>query len=243
MVDGSNAAGSTASALQATTAATVAQPSALPVAAVQSAAPASASVPQVTAVPVIAAATLADGSDHARSGAGDTGSNPNSTGDGAAALQQLTTTATSASDGATPVPTLRVHADVDSSDFPQSLTDRASYMLDNGWSSAKLQVNPPQLGPIELQIAVQGAHAQVTMTTHSAVTREALESSAPKLREMLNAQGFSQVNVDVSQRSFQERTSYTPPYESLSSVSSVAAPAAATGGAARASLGALDAYA
>ena len=44
------------------------------------------------------------------------------------------------------------------------------------------------------------------MTSHSAVTRDALESSSPKLREMLGAQGFGQVSVDISQRSFQERS-------------------------------------
>jgi len=82
------------------------------------------------------------------------------------------------------------------------------------------------------------------------VTREALESSAPKLREMLASQGFSQVSVDISQRSFQERPSYSPPYEwrpaasaaSSSALAPVAAGAAA-GGASRSSLGVLDAYA
>jgi flagellar hook-length control protein FliK len=108
-----------------------------------------------------------------------------------------------------------VHADVDSADFPQGVADQVSLAVDNGWSSAKLSVNPPQLGPIELQIAVQGAHAQVAMSTHSAVTREALESSVPKLRDMLNSQGFTQVSVDISQRSFQERSTPSQPYRSI----------------------------
>jgi hypothetical protein len=100
------------------------------------------------------------------------------------------------------------------------------------------------LGPIELQIAIQGDHAQVMMSTHSALTRDALESSAPKLREMLSSQGFTQVNVDVSQRSFQERPAYTPPYGGTPSPASAAAPAAVSSRAApRTLLGVVDAYA
>jgi flagellar hook-length control protein FliK len=105
-------------------------------------------------------------------------------------------------------------------------------------------VNPPQLGPIELQIAVQGAHAQVAMSTHSAVTREALESSVPKLRDMLNSQGFTQVSVDISQRSFQERSTPSQPYSWTSGGARETAPVSSSSAQlARAPLGMLDTYA
>jgi flagellar hook-length control protein FliK len=169
-------------------------------------------------------------------------------GDTTAALSQLNSSAAvSAPAEATPAPALRVHASVDGADFPQGLSDRVSWMVDNGVNGAKLQVNPPQLGPIELRISVQGDHAQVWMSTHSAVARDALESSSPKLREMLNAQGFGQVSVDISQRSFQDRSAYTPPYQLESApvrssvATAVASPTVAS--ASRPLLGALDAYA
>jgi hypothetical protein len=64
---------------------------------------------------------------------------------------------------------------------------------------------------------------------------------------MLNAQGFGQVSVDISQRSFQDRSAYTPPYqrESAGVRSAALTPAAATAAAStpRSPLGALDAYA
>ncbi len=190
------------------------------------------------------AALGSGGNEHDR---GADGESSTGGGDGAAALQQVSSnvsTASTASTDAAPAPTMRVHADVDSAEFPQSLADRVSFMVDNSWSSAKLQVNPPQLGLVELQIAVQGDHAQVMMSTHSALTRDALESSVPKLREMLSSQGFTQVNVDVSQRSFQERSAYTPPYGWTPSPASSAAPAAVSSTAApRTLLGAVDAYA
>jgi flagellar hook-length control protein FliK len=209
----------------------------------------SATAPDTAALTSAAAVSLGSGGDaHAHNGAGDSGSDTGSgslaNGGGAAALQQLSTSRPSSSSDAAPVPTVSVHADVDSADFPQGVADKVSLAVDNGWSSAKLSVNPPQLGPIELQIAVQGAHAQIAMSTHSAVTREALESSAPKLRDMLNAQGFTQVSVDISQRSFQERSAPELPYSRTSGGTRETAPVSSSSAqVSRAPLGVLDTYA
>jgi flagellar hook-length control protein FliK len=162
--------------------------------------------------------------------------------DGTAGAAQLMTS--NAATDASPPPTLKVSAGVDTAEFGQGVADRVSLMMDSNLTSAKLQVNPPALGPIEVRIALQGGHAQVWFTSHSAVTRDALESSSPKLREMLGAQGFGQVSVDISQRSFQERSSQPRAYEGTpagrgESSASVQTPSAAS----RAASGLLDAYA
>jgi hypothetical protein len=85
------------------------------------------------------------------------------------------------------------------------------------------------------------------MTTHSAVAREALQASTPQLREMLGSQGFGQVDVDISQRSFQDRSSYTPPYERMPTPEREVAVSSVTAGSSvrstRTSAGGLDAYA
>jgi flagellar hook-length control protein FliK len=212
----------------------------------------SATGPVSAALPSAEASTglASDGGSHEHGEAGDAGAGVGgNAGDGSAALQQLSTVSASSSSNSTPVATLRVHASVDSADFPQAVTDRVSFAVDNNWTSTKLQVNPPQLGPIDLQIAVQGDHAQVMMSTHSAVTREALESSLPKLKEMLSSQGFTQVSVDISQRSFQDRSAFSQPYiwtkaaSGASSPVTAAAPVAVPSSAAPRSMGVLDAYA
>jgi flagellar hook-length control protein FliK len=203
--------------------------------------------PAIPTPATAAAATLALaglGDKHAHDNGADLSGNGNGNGDATAAAQQLGSNAASPASDAGSTPTLKVNAALDSANFPQGLAERVSWVVDNNLSGAKLQVNPPQLGPIELQIAVQGDRAQVWMSTHSTVTRDALESSVPKLREMLGAQGFGDVQVDISQRSFQERSAYAPPYEwvpaSDRAAPSVAAAPSATG---RISLGAVDAYA
>ncbi len=162
------------------------------------------------------------------------------TNDGSAGAAQLLTS-NSSSD--TPMPTFKVAAGVDTAQFGQGVADRVALMMDGNLTSAKLQVNPPALGPIEVRIALQGGHAQVWLTSHSALTRDALESSSSKLREMLGSQGFSQVSVDISQRSFQERSPPSQAYETAPSISDVSALAHAPVSMSRSASGLLDAYA
>jgi flagellar hook-length control protein FliK len=258
LAEGSDATGATASALQAANAAATAAPASVQppmMVGVATAAAGDGTAASATA-PVSAAvlsasdsAGLAGDGSHAHGDANDPGAGLGGNGgNGAAALQQLNPGTASSSGDSTPAATLRVSAPVDSPEFPQGVADRVSFAVDNNWSSTKLQVNPPQLGPIDLQIAVQGDHAQVMMSTHSAVTREALESSLPKLKEMLNSQGFTQVSVDISQRSFQDRSAFSQPYTWAKSgsgtpSSSAVAPVTAPSTAAPRSVGALDAYA
>jgi flagellar hook-length control protein FliK len=215
-------------------------PSAEAVPAFQVVSPAAATSAQ--AMSALASVSAAD--KHSRGVAGDSSPADTSSG-GTAGVAQLSTNATTAADAA-PTPTLKVAAAVDSPEFAQGVSDRVSWMVDNNLNGAKLQVNPPQLGPIEVRISVQGDQAQVWLTAHSAVTRDALESSSPKLREMLGTQGFAQVNVDVSQRSFQERPTFaqsydwTPPSDRGTSAAPVSS---APTSVARAASGTLDAYA
>ncbi len=183
-------------------------------------------------------------------GSGDSVLQSASGADAAAGLSQLATVSSAGSASAAPAaaPTMQITSTVGSAEFSQGLSERVSWMVGNGVNSAKLQVNPPQLGPIELNIVVQGDHAQVSMATHSAVTRDALESTSPQLKEMLGAQGFGQVSVDISQRSFQDRSAYTPPsyapaYSTAGDTVVSTAAVDAVAPASRATSGVLDAYA
>ena len=109
-------------------------------------------------------------------------------------------------------PVLNLTAVVGSHEIPQALASQVSWMIDRDMNGAKMQVNPPHLGPIEVQVSLNGDRAQVWFGTHSDAAREALQSSFPQLREMLGAQGFSNVSVDVSQHSFQQSASFQQSY-------------------------------
>jgi flagellar hook-length control protein FliK len=212
------------------------------------------SAPHAAAAPSAIAAASAAAVVQAAQGAADAGaadrhSRGNSadsllsaaTNDGTAGAAQLLTS--NAPADAAPVPTFKIAAGVDTGDFGQGVADRVSLMMDGNLSTAKLQVNPPALGPIEVRIALQAGHAQVWLSSHSAVTRDALESSAPRLREMLGAQGFAQVSVDISQRSFQERSPPSHAYEASPAIGDSPAVLQASTAVSRAASGLLDAYA
>jgi flagellar hook-length control protein FliK len=200
-----------------------------------------------TAAKAQALTTLANASaaDKHTAGGGTDSPLTGSSGDSAAGAAQLSVISNSAID-ATATATLKVTAGVDTPEFGQGLADRVSWMVDNNLNDAKLQVNPPQLGPIEVRIAVRGDHAQVWLTSHSAVTRDALESSSPKLREMLGAQGFGQVSVDISQRSFQDQAARSQSYDwapATNRGTSTAPVSSAATSTARTASGVVDAYA
>jgi flagellar hook-length control protein FliK len=146
---------------------------------------------------------------------------------------------------AQPAAQLQVNTPVGSDGWAQSLGDRVVTLTERDVSHAQLKLNPPQLGPLEVRVQVNGDQASVSFTTHSNVTREALEQAAPRLREMLGSQGFASVNVSVSQHSFSERPQQPMRYEPLPSwAEAIATPAASQAAAAsRVARSLLDAYA
>jgi flagellar hook-length control protein FliK len=206
--------------------------------AMHAAAPTSASVTAASAASIVQAVTAS-----ADSGATDKHAH-SSNSDGSIGAAQLLTSNTAGDTSPGPAPTFKVGAGVETAEFGQGVADRVSLMMDGNLTSAKLQVNPPALGPIEVRIALQGGHAQISLSSHSAVTRDALEATSPKLREMLGSQGFSQVSVDISQRSFQDSSRQAQPYERLSAIGGDSPAVVQTAAAAaRSASGLLDAYA
>ncbi|APZ43006.1 flagellar hook-length control protein FliK [Acidihalobacter ferrooxydans] len=84
--------------------------------------------------------------------------------------------------------------------FSQALSERVLLMSEHqGRHLAQIQLNPPELGPMQIQIKVDGHHTQVLFHTQHSAVAEALDASLPKLREML-AQGGQQVSVSVQQQ-------------------------------------------
>lgn len=94
-----------------------------------------------------------------------------------------------------------IRSPVTSPRFGQEVGERVIWMAKEGVQQARVQVNPPGLGPVELSVQVQEDGAKVTVTAQHALTREVLAADVPRLRAMLEDQGFAQVDVSVSQDS------------------------------------------
>lgn len=82
-----------------------------------------------------------------------------------------------------------------------AVAQRAVVAIQQGLQQAQITITPAQLGPIDLQLQLQDEKASVTMISPHAAVREMLESSTPRLREMLEQQGFSLEQNLVSDQS------------------------------------------
>lgn len=80
----------------------------------------------------------------------------------------------------------------------ESMAGRIRLMIDHGAGEARLRLDPPELGTIDVRISVVDDKTFVHMTASHAAGRDALEQSLPRLRELLAAGGldFGGASVD-----------------------------------------------
>lgn len=84
-----------------------------------------------------------------------------------------------------------VQAPLQSSAFAPELGARVSLLAVDGVQLAELQLNPADMGPVSVQITVDGAQAHVSFHAAEAETRQALEQSLPELAAALQGQGLT----------------------------------------------------
>lgn len=85
--------------------------------------------------------------------------------------------------------------------WERTLGQQLNWMLNNQVQEAEIRVDPPHLGPLELRVSLHQNQTTVTFFSHEAVVREALEQALPRLRELLDAQGISLGQAQVSDQS------------------------------------------
>jgi flagellar hook-length control protein FliK len=92
-----------------------------------------------------------------------------------------------------------------SSSIHQTVSNRVVWMINQNVQAAELRVNPPQLGPVEVRISLEGEQTNVSLIAQHSAVREVMESAIPRLREMLAESGLNSVNIDVSQHDLSQR--------------------------------------
>jgi flagellar hook-length control protein FliK len=80
---------------------------------------------------------------------------------------------------------------MDSPDFAPELSASVSLLIQDGIHEAQLQLNPVEMGPVSINIQLDGQQAQVNFHAQQAATREVLERSLPDLAAALQAQGLT----------------------------------------------------
>jgi flagellar hook-length control protein FliK len=90
---------------------------------------------------------------------------------------------------------------VDAPDFAQALGLQMSVLTRDGVQQAELHLNPADMGPVSVQIVMDGTQARIDFGADVAATRQAIEAGLPELASALRDAGFTLAGGGVSQHS------------------------------------------
>jgi flagellar hook-length control protein FliK len=97
---------------------------------------------------------------------------------------------------------------VNSPDFAQALAEKVSMWVSSartdGSMTAELHLNPAEMGPINVKIALDGQTAQVDFAAAALETRQAIEASLSMLHSALGDVGLNMTGGDVSSQTSQQ---------------------------------------
>ncbi|MBN3003223.1 flagellar hook-length control protein FliK [Chromobacterium alkanivorans] len=99
----------------------------------------------------------------------------------------------------TPTPVFTVQQPVTDPNWAKAMSEQVMGMVSLKADKAQIQLNPPQLGPIEVTLKMNGNdQAQVLFAAAVPATREALENNMHRLSSMLAAGGIQLTDAQVS---------------------------------------------
>lgn len=110
-----------------------------------------------------------------------------------------------AASGSAPVhASLGLEPRVGAAGWDNALGQRVLWMVSNQQQVAELNLNPPDLGPLQVVLSLSDDQASATFVSQHADVRQALEAALPRLKEMMADSGISlaetTVSADTSQR-------------------------------------------
>ncbi len=109
-------------------------------------------------------------------------------------------------DGAPDTVELSIDTPVEDANWSEALNYRLQWLAQkDGVQSARIQLNPVELGPLEVNIELVDDVASIQIRADHGVTRDALEQAAPRLREMMAGAGFERAELDLTQGQQGER--------------------------------------
>lgn len=117
-------------------------------------------------------------------------------------LMQNSGAATAPTASTAKLPGLRLETPLTHAGWPDEMGQKLTWMANNHRQQAELVLNPPQLGRIEVTLALDGDQASVSFVSPHAAVRETLEASLARLREVLAEAGVTlgQTHVGADSR-------------------------------------------
>lgn len=79
--------------------------------------------------------------------------------------------------------------------------ERVTWMTQGQIKTAEIQLDPPELGPLQIHVKMNGDQASIAFSSQHAHVRDTLEQALPRLKEMLEQQGINLADANVSDQS------------------------------------------
>ncbi len=86
-------------------------------------------------------------------------------------------------------------------ELTRQMGERVVMMIGQNLQEARMRLDPPDLGPMDIRIQTGQDQVQVQLSSQQPLVRDLLEQQAGRLRDLLSQQGFTDVDVDVSDQS------------------------------------------
>ena len=82
-------------------------------------------------------------------------------------------------------------------EWPTAMAEKLTQMASQNLRFAEIQLDPPELGPVQVRVAVHHDQVSVSFQAASSAVREALDQGQQRLRDMFADEGLNLVDVDV----------------------------------------------
>lgn len=115
------------------------------------------------------------------------------------------TAATPAAAAADAVASATLPLPLDDPQFPRAFGVQVSVLAREGVQKAELHLNPAEMGPVSVQIVMDGTQARIDFGADAAPTRALIEHSLPELAAALREAGLTLAGGGVSQHAGQGR--------------------------------------
>lgn len=111
--------------------------------------------------------------------------------------------------------------------WPQQFGEKLVWMAKNDLQTAHININPPQLGPVQITLNLSGDQATAAFASPHAEVRQAIESSMPQLRDMLASAGINlgDANVGANLAQQNQNNAFQSPNRAQSALENAILPA------------------
>lgn len=110
--------------------------------------------------------------------------------------------------------------------WPQQFGEKLVWIAKTDQQTAQINLNPPQLGPVQITLNLSGDQATAVFASPHAEVRQAIESSLPQLRDMLSTAGITLGDADVGANLAQQNqgNAFQPPNRAQSTLENAILP-------------------